>query len=153
MKKIFTENGFLSDDGEKAFSESLDERIKSLLSSAEDVNELRLIGSLIQKRVGDLTSKLIQDKDKTSNFDLMSDDEFNEYLDNKYKKNDSLSWLNTNFLTKEEQVRFNKLIENSLKTYSEKIKKEKLNRPCNCIKLGKLDNSCTHILDNLKYKK
>jgi len=54
--KLYKENGYLSEIGEDTFKQYLDKEIQLLLNNAADVGELRLIGSLIQKRVGDLVS-------------------------------------------------------------------------------------------------
>lgn len=54
--KLYKENGYLSEFGEKTFKLFLDKEIESLLKESKSESELRLIGSLIQKRVGDLVS-------------------------------------------------------------------------------------------------
>jgi hypothetical protein len=59
MTKLYNDNGLLSDYGKDVFS-SLDREINLLLYLAEDQNELRIIGSLIKKRVGDLISMHIE---------------------------------------------------------------------------------------------
>ncbi len=56
MEKLFKENGYLSENGELVFDAFLDKAILMLLNGAESESELRLIGSLIQKRVGDAVS-------------------------------------------------------------------------------------------------
>lgn len=59
MSKLFTENGFLSDSGKDTFAQFLDKEIVMLLNSAESESELRLIGSLIMQRVGNLTADYV----------------------------------------------------------------------------------------------
>jgi hypothetical protein len=54
--KLFKQNGFLSEDGENAFETYLDEQIHKLLNRAESESELRLIGSLIANRVGNMVA-------------------------------------------------------------------------------------------------
>ena len=85
MSKLYKENGFLSEYGEDTFSQYLDKEINVLLNSAKNENELRLIGSLIYKRVGDILADRIRDKNRIkSKFDAMSNEEFYSYLKNKY---------------------------------------------------------------------
>ena len=62
MSKLYKENGFLSDEGERVFKEILDGKIVALLKQAESENELRLIGSLIHKRVGNLVADAVLEK-------------------------------------------------------------------------------------------
>lgn len=64
MSKLYKENGFLSEYGDSVFSEYLDKEVNVLLNSASNENELRLIGSLIAKRVGDIVSNRIIIKSK-----------------------------------------------------------------------------------------
>jgi hypothetical protein len=52
--KLFKQNGFLSEFGEEAFQDYLDQRVHFLLNTAESESELRLIGSLIMNRVGNM---------------------------------------------------------------------------------------------------
>lgn len=56
MKKLYTENGFLSVDGDDNFCQFLDKEILVLLNEAKNENEIRLISSLIIKRVGDIVA-------------------------------------------------------------------------------------------------
>ena len=58
--KLFNESGNLSDIGKDTFEQYLDKEIKILLNSATTENELRIIGSLIHKRVGDYVTNYIQ---------------------------------------------------------------------------------------------
>lgn len=54
--KLFKKNGFLSEVGESTFRSNLDKEISTLLSSAENEAELRIIGSLISNRVGNMVA-------------------------------------------------------------------------------------------------
>jgi hypothetical protein len=60
MKKLYLENGMLSEFGKDAFSKFLDHELEVLLSSAKTENEAMIVGSLIQKRVGDMVCDYIQ---------------------------------------------------------------------------------------------
>ncbi len=85
MSKLFKENGFLSEDGEKIFKETLDPQISALLKQGQNENEIRLIASLIHKRVGDAAANLIQAKKEIANkFAQMSNEQFEGYLKAKY---------------------------------------------------------------------
>jgi len=53
MKKIFTDNGFLTEEASEDFESYLDKEINILLNQALTENEARVIGSLICKRVQD----------------------------------------------------------------------------------------------------
>lgn len=64
MKKLFTESGFLSDFGEGNFAQFLDGEILHLLNEANSEDEIRIIGSLIQHRVGNLIADQILKKKK-----------------------------------------------------------------------------------------
>jgi hypothetical protein len=55
--KLFRSNGFLSEFGEQSFQDYLDQRIHFLLTNgAESESEIRLIGSLIMNRVGNIVA-------------------------------------------------------------------------------------------------
>lgn len=87
MSKLYTENGFLSEEGKMLFKELLDGKIATLLRQAKDENELRLIGSLIHKRVGDLVADaVLEKKEKIAQLQAMSDEDFENYLEDKYSK-------------------------------------------------------------------
>lgn len=62
--KLFTEGGFLSDFGKVSFALILDKEVGNLLAEAESENELRIIGSLIQQRVGQLVTDAVVKKIK-----------------------------------------------------------------------------------------
>jgi hypothetical protein len=55
-EKLFKQNGFLTERGESTFETYLDEQIHGLLNQAETEAELRLIGSLIANRVGNMVA-------------------------------------------------------------------------------------------------
>ena len=59
MNNLFNEKGDLSDNGKDIFEISLDKEIQILLNGAENENELRIIGSLLCKRVGDMVSNAV----------------------------------------------------------------------------------------------
>lgn len=83
--KLFKENGMLSAYGEETFARFLDGEILTLLNAAEDESELRIISSLIMQRVGNLTADRITVKKKAADiFAKMSDQQFEEYLQEKY---------------------------------------------------------------------
>jgi len=63
MSKLFTEAGFLSDEGRRVFKETIDKNISMLLGNATNENELRLIGSLIHQRVGQMVTDRLIKKD------------------------------------------------------------------------------------------
>lgn len=67
MNKLYTENGFLSTEGDRVFKEILDGKISILLNQAENENELRLVASLIHKRISDMVSDVAQEKRKLNN--------------------------------------------------------------------------------------
>jgi hypothetical protein len=65
MSKLFNEGGFLSAVGKETFAIALDKEIKSLLAKATNETEMRIIGSLIQHRAGELcTSALVNLKNE-----------------------------------------------------------------------------------------
>lgn len=55
MKKIYGENGQINENG-KAETEVFVNQTKRLLDNSSSETERRLIGSILQKIVGDLTS-------------------------------------------------------------------------------------------------
>ena len=62
MSKLFTEAGFLSDEGKRIFKEVLNDKISMLLKQASNETELRIIGSLIQQRVGEMVASAVSDR-------------------------------------------------------------------------------------------
>lgn len=115
MTKLFNENGFLSEYGAESFKQ-LDDEINVLLNSANDETELRLIGTLIQKRVGDAISNKAQAKKEiAAKFASMTDEQFEGYLKAKYGKN----WLLVS-LTPEEFARVPRLTKEDIENALEK---------------------------------
>jgi hypothetical protein len=85
MSKLFTEAGFLSNVGKETFAQVLDKEIRILLNAATTENEIRLIGSLIQQRVGELTTTAAVDKNqKLAQLRSMSKADWKVYLTEKY---------------------------------------------------------------------
>jgi replication fork clamp-binding protein CrfC len=85
MSKLFTEGGFLSDEGKRVFSEVLDSSVFKLLDGAANESELRLIGSLIQQRVGALvTNTVVAKTQKLAQLRSMSKADWKVYLTEKY---------------------------------------------------------------------
>lgn len=62
--KLFKPNGFLSEAGESTFKAYLDKEIHQLLNQAESESELRLIGSLIANRVGNMVADRVSAMNK-----------------------------------------------------------------------------------------
>jgi len=54
--KLFKQNGFLTERGEETFKAFLDKEVEILLNNAESESELRIIGSLIANRVGNMVA-------------------------------------------------------------------------------------------------
>lgn len=81
MSKLYKENGMISEEGQRVFKETIDAKIRMLLKQGETETEIRIIASLIHARVGEFALDKIQELKK---FDLMSDDEFDQYLKSKY---------------------------------------------------------------------
>lgn len=119
MEKLFKENGMLSAAGEDNFAQFLDGDIIVLLNDAEDESELRLIGSLIQQRVGKLVTDAIQSRrGAISKLSKMTDAEFETYLEEKYGSKWRLKSL-----TPEEFERFPKLSKEKIEDLLEEGKK------------------------------
>lgn len=83
--KLFTESGFLSQYGKETFEQSLDKEIKAILNTATSEEELRLLGSLISNRVGNMVADcIVARKQKANQFQSMTDEQFESYLKTKY---------------------------------------------------------------------
>lgn len=54
--KLFKQNGFLSEEGEQTLKSFLDTELNILLNQAKSESELRLIGSIISNRVGNMVA-------------------------------------------------------------------------------------------------
>jgi hypothetical protein len=123
MNKLFKENGFLSEEGERVFKEILDGKIATLLKQGTSENEIRIIGGLIQKRVGDAVADAVQvRREIVSKYAAMTDKQFQAYLVAKYGDN----WMFQS-LTPDELDRCPKLqsqeIENILKESAKHVTK------------------------------
>lgn len=59
--KLFTKQGFLTERGKHIFSLFLDKEVTSLLNSEKDEADIRMLGCVLSKRVGDLVSKRLLD--------------------------------------------------------------------------------------------
>lgn len=89
MKKMYKENGLLSEDGENVTHPvkmavwkllRMDEQVKQMGES-----ELRVLGGCLQKIVGDLISERIQEKnDQAKRLAEMEDEQFKALLKKKY---------------------------------------------------------------------
>jgi len=55
--KLFTAQGFLTDYGSKLLSSWLDERVNLLLKDEQTEADVRMLGCVLSKRVGDLVNK------------------------------------------------------------------------------------------------
>lgn len=120
MSKLYKENGDISPYGDDTFSTYLDKEVKVLLNDATSENELRLIGSLIQKRVGDIVSNAIQTKNKVNPFKSLSDEQFRDYLKGKY--GDRYSFVS---LTPDEYDRVPRISEEKIRAALEQGRKER----------------------------
>lgn len=81
MSKLYKENGMISEEGKQVFKETFDSTVQKLLSQAGSETEIRMIASLIHARVGELAFDTIQN---ISSLDKLSDDEFDQFLKDKY---------------------------------------------------------------------
>ncbi|CAM6006385.1 unnamed protein product [Sphagnum balticum] len=86
--KWFKENGSLSEEGERAFIEIRDE-VDNFLGHDEvlymSISELQILGSCIAKFVADrIHDKIIHRHRIANEFEAMTDDEFYDYLKEKY---------------------------------------------------------------------
>jgi len=96
--KLFTENGFLSPEGERVFKEMLDAKVRTIINSAEGETEIQIVGSLLQQRIGNLVSESLQAKrDLTKKLSQMTDEQFEGYLKAKYGSN----WMFQSLTTEE----------------------------------------------------
>lgn len=86
--KWFKENGFLSDEGDKAFLEVKTE-LENLLDTDEvrdmTISELQTLGSCLAKLTADrIHDKIVHRQRMTSELETMTDDQFYAYLKDKY---------------------------------------------------------------------
>jgi hypothetical protein len=88
MKDFFNGNGVLTKDGLDLLLE-LNTALDNLMASDHVMdmteNDLRLLGSHLSSMIGNIISKRISTKLQTkTQFDIMTDDEFYAYLEQKY---------------------------------------------------------------------
>ncbi len=89
MKKLYKENGILSEDGE-VVTHSVKMAVWKLLRMDEQVKQmgeydLRVLGGSLQKIVGDLISERVQEKnEQVKRLAEMEDAEFERLLKKKY---------------------------------------------------------------------
>lgn len=114
-EKLFDERGFLSEVGEKR-TNKLRKELQKLINELP-IEEIPLVGTILQKMVGDVISLSIIEKQQIKKqLDAMSDDEFTQYLSDKYLPLHGENWmLVSNCLTEEESAR-------DLKSFDRKIK-------------------------------
>jgi hypothetical protein len=119
MKKyneLVKEGGVLSDYG-KGFLKRLTDNLESALSSEEvrsmSVSQLRTFGGILAKLIGDAVSNRMEIKSNYENrFSIMSDNEFETYLKNKYGE----KWTLTP-LSKDEFARCEAMSDKPLKIF------------------------------------
>jgi hypothetical protein len=106
MKKIFDDRGFLTEEGKYS------KQMKDFIIKTDDmlegysINELRIMGSILHKIVGDAVCDAIQFKtNETNKFTAMSDEEFDKYLADKYAPIYGKNWLIKASITDEEGER------------------------------------------------
>jgi hypothetical protein len=88
---FFNDNGFLSEEGKRMLLE-FNTAIENLMATDEvddmSETEIRALGSVLAKIVGDVISNRISRKlQENVKFEAMSDDDFETYLKNKYGDN------------------------------------------------------------------
>lgn len=54
--KIYNDQGFLTLEGQQIFSELLDQPVMKILNHCQSEQEVRTLGALLSKRIGDLVS-------------------------------------------------------------------------------------------------
>lgn len=91
MSTWFKENGFLSEEGERALTfvkEQLNDIMLSMTVEEMSVQELQLLGTNLSKIVGDSISEKITYKKKqaklAATFSHLNDEQFEDYLEEKY---------------------------------------------------------------------
>jgi len=103
--KIYNEQGFLTKEGEEA-TKQFKAEIRKLLTSVP-VEAAQTVECILKKIVGDTVCDFVQEK-KTivTNFNSMSDEEFDKYLAAKYTPLYGETWFLFAPLTVEETARF-----------------------------------------------
>ena len=85
MSKFFTDNGFLSEYGKEDFEMYLDKEINIILNTTKNENELRILGSLICKRVQDkVLEHITRAAQEENKLNAMTDEQFYSFLEEKY---------------------------------------------------------------------
>jgi len=89
MKKYINGNGFLTEDGRAALSplqKALNQAIREF--GPESESELRTLGAVLSKMVGDtITDRIQTTKELEAKLDAMSDEQFNAFMTAKYGQN------------------------------------------------------------------
>jgi hypothetical protein len=135
MKEFFNGNGVLTKDGIDLLLE-FNTALDNLLASDEvhdmSESEIRTLGSVLAKILGDRISNRIASKIQTiSQFDKMTDKEFEEHLINRYGNNWTMLTLSPEEFARLPTVDFDQLIKD-MRAVGESIIKH-LN--CNGVRL------------------
>lgn len=124
MKKFTDDRGFLNKEGEKATAKFKRE-LKKILGELK-LDEIQTMGTLLHKIVGDAVFDAAQAKKELVNkFAAMSDEDFEEYLNNKYTFLHGKDWFFKASLTEEELARQSVLFKKRMEKWAE----EQKNRP------------------------
>jgi len=130
MKKLFDERGFLTEEAKKspqviAFKRACEEMLKD----AESLNDFQITGSILHKIVGDTVSDAMQHKrNETNKFSQMTDEEFENYLEDKYLPLFGEHWSLKASLSKEEFERYGIISKKKIEAAFEEMKTEAENR-------------------------
>lgn len=88
LNKFVSETGFLTNEGKLEFEKTLAAPLKEVLALATTEAEVNMLGGVLSHFVADMIStRRFKIKETASKFDAMSDDEFDQYLKNKYGDN------------------------------------------------------------------
>lgn len=119
--KLFTEQGFLNKDGEKAVTK-LKSELERLLTEAK-AEDIQTLGCILHKIVGDAVSDAaLAKRQLTNKFNAMSDEEFDLYLKNKYEPIVGAQWFLKAPLTEEEGERISQTFTRNIQQWMEKEK-------------------------------
>lgn len=124
MSKLFKENGFLSEEGQKAFAPVVS-ALETLMTSPEvrkmSENEMRLLGSNLASLAGNTVSNAIQARNNIINsLSKMSNEQFYAFLKAKYGD----QWMMVS-LTPEEFNRLPRLSNDEIKEAMERGLRER----------------------------
>ena len=126
MSKLFKDNGFLTEAGQKALSQfkgTLEDLFASKLVKDMSEAELRVLGCNLASIVGDAISNRLQAKrNVTKKFQAMDDKQFQAYLVAKYGDNWMFQSLTPDELDRCPKLQFQE-IENILKESAKHITK------------------------------